>query len=370
MSRSAGLRALAVAFPEMVRTNDYWRRRQPELVARSEAETVGRVWSPPAGEPLDAFTAEMQPFMSDPFRGGKERRVLAPGERTLDLEAKVARQALDAAGLEPKDVELMLVSSLMPDTLAVGNAAYLARELGIGGAAWNLESACSSALIGLQTATAYVKSGEYRNVLVVASCAYSRDIDESDALSWTVGDGAAAMVVGEAPAGEGVLAFKTVHTAQSCGAMFHELTRDAAGEPAIRMRAGKGAGRLIRETALRVIDECCRGAVEKAGVKLEDVAFLAVTTPVAWYSRFASRALGFDASQTIDTYPSYNNTGPVLVPTNLHHAAHAGKFKKGDLVLLHSVGSVATACAAVIRWGDVALGPMPGPGLREPLEAA
>lgn len=360
MSISVGIRSLAVAYPSHVRTNDFWRERYPEMVATAGDKHLARVWSAPENEPTvpSPFVEAMEPYFADPFRGAVARRVLAHGESALSLELPAARQALEARGMKPIDVELLIVCSFLPDSIGIGNAAFVAKELGVRCPAWNLETACSSALVALETASALVKSGAYANVLVVISCTYSRVTPETDTLSWATGDGAAAFVVGEVPAGDGVLGMKTVNTAEHCGAMYYEL-ESGPDRPVIRMRAAKAAAGALRVTSERAVMECCLGAAKAAGVSLADIDFFAVPSPVAWYTTFCARALGFPVERTINMHSVFANTGPVLMPTNLYFAALNGKIHRGSLVMLHTVGIVATASAAVVRWGDVTLGPAP-----------
>jgi 3-oxoacyl-[acyl-carrier-protein] synthase-3 len=361
MSGTAGIRALAVSFPRTVRTNEHWRERYPEMVADAEQKTLARIWAGPSGPAAssDPFDAEMAPYLSDPFRGTVERRVLAPGETSLMLEAQAAREALAAAAMTPGDVDLMIVSSFLPDTIGVGNAAFLARELGLRGAAWNLETACTSSVVALQTACALVQSGQYRNVLVVVSCTYSRVAEETDSLSWFLGDGAGAFVVGPAAAGEGFMGARVIHTGVTCGTFYYDLVADPGAAPRVRMQATAATGRVLKETAVPFLRECAEGAAHAAGVSLRDIDFFAFNTPTAWYAAFCTRALGVDPSRTISTYPRYANIGPALMTANLFHAAREGRVRKGDLVMVYAVGSVSSAAAAVMRWGDVSLGREP-----------
>lgn len=118
--------------------------------------------------------------MSDPFRGTVERRVVSQDETSLSLEYQAAIDVLQAAKLQPEDIDLMLVTSLFPEQVTPGNAAFLAGQLGLTSAAWNIESTCTSVLVSLQTACSLVRTGEYRNVLVVVSSTYSRYTDEND----------------------------------------------------------------------------------------------------------------------------------------------------------------------------------------------
>ena len=87
------------------------------------------------------------------------------------------------------------------------------------------------------------------------------------------------------------------------------------------------------------------------------VAFFVFNTPTAWFAEFAAGTLGVSPSRTVDVNPKYGNIGPALLPVGLHEAAREGRIRRGDLVLCYSVGSVSTAHAAVLRWGDVAIAP-------------
>lgn len=362
MQEPIGIKAITVSFPSLLRTNDYWRQKYPELVTQAEQRTLAKLFS--SSEPTiksSEFDLEMAPYLSDPFRGAIERRVLAPGETSLMLEKRAAMDALEVAKLSPEKVDLMIVTTLFPEQIAPGNASFLVRELGLRSPAWNLESTCSSALVALQNACALVQTGEYQNVLVVVSCVYSHFVDEDDTLSWFMGDGAGAFVVGALKPNQGVMGTKIVHTAATCGAFFNELTLDAQGNPRMRIQTGKNASKQIRDTGVEFVRTCSEGAAAAAGVTLDQIDFFAFNTPTAWYANLCTRALGIDSDRTINLYPQYANIGPVLPITNLYHAAQAGKIQENNLVLVYTIGSASTAAATVMRWGDVAVGSVPAP---------
>ena len=358
-----GIRSLAVQFPSVVRTNEYWRARYPEIVAASESRTLAQVFNPKdsTAESL-AFDVAMRPFVFDVFRGTVERRALGPGETQIGLEQRAASEAIAAAGLSPDDIDLMICCSFLPENLGLGDAAFLVQRLGLRCPAWNLESTCSGALIAFQTACAHIRAGDYRNVLVVVSCAYSPVMDEEDTLSWFLGDGIGAFVVGPLRQGQGLLATKNVHTAETCGAFFWDLVNGKdGGPPRVHVKAGKSPGRALRDTSAPLVRACCAGAAEAAGVKLGDIDFFVFNTPVAWYHDFAARALEIDPARTFTTYPMYANIGPALTVANMYHAAQAGHLREDALVLVFAIGSVSNAAASVMRWGDVKLGPAPTP---------
>lgn len=365
MPRAVGIRSLSVNFSGTIRTNDYWRERHPDIVAAAEQKTLAKLWAVEAGvAPTHPFDIAMDPYLKDPFRGAVERRVLQKGEDALSLQVRAARGALEVARLEPRDVQLTIVSTFYPDKFDTGNAPFVARDLGLGGTAFNLESACSSSLVGLHTACGLVRAGFYDRVLVVVACSYSHALDDSDTLGWFLGDGAGAFVVGEVPEGEGFVAASAEHTADTCGVFYAELEADPVAGLRVRSRAEPRAGRVLRDTSEPYLVRCCESAARAAGVSLSEIDFFIFHTPTAWFAAFASRVLGIDPKRTISVYKLYGNIGSALMPANLYHAAHEGRIKKGDLVMLYAVGSVSSASAVVMRWGDVALGPPPPPPLR------
>jgi len=317
-------------------------------------KSLGKLWA--KGDAPNVFTAAMLPYLDDPFRGTVERRALAKGETALALEAEAARGALAAAGMSPGDVDLLIVTSFQPDQVGVGNAAFLARELGVARPAWNLESACASSVVSFHTACGLVQAGQYRRILVVASCTYTRNADDADSVSWFLGDGCGAFVVGRTEEGYGLLGMHTVPTTETCDTFYYALDGGSAdAPPRAVMQCTPSSGKILAETAEPHLVACCEGAAREAGVAMKDIDFLVCNTPTAWFSAFAARALGIDESRTISTFPRYGNVGCALMPANLHAAAKAGRIRRGDLVMLYAVGSVSTASAAVVRWGDVAL---------------
>ncbi|MCA9705444.1 MAG: hypothetical protein KDK70_06340 [Myxococcales bacterium] len=364
--RPVGIRALAVCFPELRRTNALLRRRFPQIVAQAEQRRLAEVWSRGSlgDQEQEGYDEPFRRFLEDPFRGTVERRVLAPGQPSLELETAAARRALEAASLAVGDVDAILVCSFQPDQPGIGNAAFLARALQTRCPAWNLEAACTSATVGLQTGASLVRAGEAQHVLVVVSTSYSRTFELDDTFGWFLGDGCVAFVVGPESPGRGYLGSHMINTSNTCGTFWYRMVEGAQG-PWLKIENDPGAGAMLRETAAPNLVACAQGAAASAGVDLRDVDFFVFNTPTAWYASFCTRTLGIDPERTIDLYPRYANIGPCLWPTSLHHAAAEGRISPDDLVLVYSVGTVSMAGAVVMRWGDVGLGPLPGPGRLE-----
>jgi 3-oxoacyl-[acyl-carrier-protein] synthase-3 len=363
-----GISSLALKFPSLIRTNDYWRNYFPEHFSQSKTRHRQRVnhclQSSSSATGVDLWSQEVSPYLADSFRGNVERRVLSQDETSLMLEEQAAREALAAANLSSCDIDLLIVSSLFSEQIAVGNAAYLACQLSLECPAWNLESTCSSALIALQNARALIQTGEYQRVLVVTSHAGSHAVDETDTLSWSMGDGAGAFVVSSLNPNQGVLSIKITQTSTTCDAYSYELAVGSQGKPKLRIQTGSNAIALA-ETAVDHVRTCCLEAVTKAGLTLDDINYFAFNTPTAWYASVCSRALNINPQRAINLYSRYANIGPVSAIANLYHAAHSGKIRENDLVLVYTNGAAATAAAIVMRWGNVTLGTPPAPPLSD-----
>jgi len=358
MHPSVGMLSLSVQYPRHVVTNDEIRSRSPALVADAEHRSMARLWSGRAEDtgPPDAWGAAMRPHLQDPFRGAVERRHLRDGESSLALELAAAREAMARRGVAPEAIDLVIAVSFLPDQISPGNSAFVCRELGLRAAAFNLETACSGSLVAFQTACALVQAGKYRTILVVVSCDNSRRSDPGDTLGWFLGDGAAAFIVGEVPAGEGLLAQAARHTGSLCDTFRYSLEVDPDGAPRLWMRANPSAGSMLTRLQDGFILDVTRECLARAGLRPADIRLFVHNTPTAWFHRYFAALLDVDPARTVSAYSWVGNIGPVLIPSNLHFAAARGRLVPGDLVLLYAIGTVSSTAAAVVRWGDVTLG--------------
>lgn len=367
---SVGVSSLALSFPSIKLTKDYYRENYPDLLASVEQKNLAKLFSPCSFTPTNEYELEMIPYLEDPFRGTVERWVLGPGESSLTLEYRAAMDALNAAKLACDDIDILLVASFLPEQIGFGNAAFLARQLGMRCAAWNVDATCASTPVALETACALVQSGRYRRALVVISCTYSRFFDQDDTLSWFFSDGAGAFVVSALKPTQGLLGSKTINTSVLCDQFPFKLTLDEQGNQHLRMQVLKGTNKMIGETAVELLRTCCSGAIAAANVTLEQIDFFIFNTPTAWFAKFCIRVLGIDPQRTINIYPFYANIGPTLSLASLYHAAQLGKIRENHLVLIYGFGAASSASASVMRWGDVTLSREPHKQLDFALTAA
>ncbi len=357
MSKSIGLHSIAVKVPDRVLTNDYWRRQHPELVAQAEERISAIAQS--GWQEAAAPSREMAPYFKDPFQGSKERRVLAEGGTALELEAQAAREAMAIAQLDTTDIDLLICTSAQPDHYGIGSATFLARELELRGAAWNIESEGASALIALQTACSLIETGQFRRALVVTSCTYSRLAPETQIESWGLGDAATAMVVGPVADSLGYRTGHSVHTGDSRAAMDYQLEDGKHQTLRYRLRKNRQAASALQATAEQHLVACARQALDKAKLTFADIDHFVFNTPFAWSAAFFAKTLGIDTAQTSNIYPFYADAGPALLGLNLFHASHWKNLQPSERVLLCSVDTASSCTSAVLCWGDVALGAAP-----------
>lgn len=352
--KRAGIRSIAVAFPETVRGNSFWRERYPELIASLEERAAKQVWEPSTGDGA-AWSESMAPYLSDVFRGSVERRVMVGEQRCLDLELLAARRALTAAKMSSSDIDLVLITTFFPDHVGIGNGVHFARAMEMSCPCWNIESACGSALADLLLAASMVESGRARNVMVVVSCGYARALDERNPMSWTSGDGASALIVSMERDGFGFLGSRAFATTDTIGAFRCEAVPYAPTGQTVQFGATPEAAAMLARSAAKNLPRCAEGALRASGKTLDELDFVVLPTPAAWFSEFGQRVLGIRPDQTIDTYARFSNTGPVLSPQNLYFAAREGRIRPGDHLLFMVMGSESSCGGLVMRWGDVAI---------------
>lgn len=357
---SFGMKSLSVAFGSVLRTNDYWKARYPEVVAQAEENGLAKLWGRgQRAEAPDAFGRTMAPYLGDPFRGTRERRWRAAGETSLSLELAAARGALSALSLDVDDIDLALVTSFPADRFGVGNAAHFAAELGLRAPAWNYETACSGSVVGLHMATSLLGSGNYRRILVAASTSNSVCAEDRNSLGWFVGDGAGAFVVERVDEGHGVLGWKILNSVGTNDMFVIDSIPDGRGGTRLYTRATEAANAMARDPAEPYLRGCVDGALSMAGLGVHDVDFWVFNTPNAWYADFCAAVLGVSSDRYHSVYPLYANIGAALMPATLYHAVHDGKVQPGQVVGLYSIGSTSTAACLIMRLGDLALGPYP-----------
>lgn len=351
---AAGIEAIATYLPSGLRTNAFW-------------PVTGPATAPgPAPNSRRIFDEEMWPYLSDPFFGAVQRRVMAGPETSVSMGLAAAQRVLEAARIGPDDVCCLITVSMFADKIGAGDAGFLARQLNHRGGAFSVEATCAGSLRALLVACGLVGTGQCTRVLVVVTGALARAVDIDDPDSRVCGDAAAAFLVAPREPGTGVLGSCSIHTGKTCGTWLLDAVAAGPGDDGgqkVRLRTDPSVAHVLRRSAEPSLRKAVTTALERSGVTLEDIGFFVFNAASAWHAKASARVLGVDPKMTLDTFPMYGNIGPALQPVITHIGAVERNLAPEDLVLLYGYGGQAEAIAVVMRWGYVALGPLPEPAV-------
>lgn len=285
--------------------------------------------------------------------GIRERRIAADGELTSAMGLAAARAALADAGLEPGDIDLIVLATSTPDQTFPATAVTIQAELGItDGAAFDVQAVCSGFVFAMSTADNYLKSGQFKRALVIGAEAFSRILDWEDRATCVLfGDGAGAVVLeGErlngTMADRGILATSL----RSDGRYRDKLYVD--GGPSSTGTVGhlRMDGPEVFRHAVTKISQVIGETLDKAGYTAADIDWFVPHQANKRILDGAARKLGLDPERVVMTVEKHANTSAASIPLALMTACTDGRIKKGDLVLLEAMGGGFTWGALLIRW--------------------
>jgi len=290
--------------------------------------------------------------------GISERRMADPAQAASDLALPAARQALDEAGIEPADLDCILVATMSPDMIFPSTACFLQGALGaVPCAAFDLLAACSGYVYGLSMAQALVGSGQADHVLVVGSEVLTKITDFTDRTSCILfGDGAGATVVSAAaPGGRGEVLYTTLGAdGVNSGSMIFPAGGSrcpaSAGTIEERLHYIKLRGREVFNLAVRKIVEVVTQCLEACGLTHDDVALLVPHQMNLRIIRASAERLEIPTEKVFVNIDRYGNTGAATIPIALHEAHTAGRLERGDIAVLVTFGAGLTWSGAVVRW--------------------
>ena len=291
--------------------------------------------------------------------GIRERHIVDPGVATSDLAKEAATAALQRAGLTANDIGLIVVGTVTPDMMFPSTACLLQEKIGAHHAwGFDISAACSAFTYSLTTASQIVASGGAEHALVVGADVMSSIIDYKDRSTCVLfGDGAGAVVV-------------SATTDESNGAILdfeHEI--DGSGGPALCMPAGgsrrpsshetieerlhyvKQDGGTVFKFAVRKTEEISRRILERNGLTPADLNLFVSHQANRRIIQSATERLGVAPDKVIINIERFGNTTAATIPLALNDAVCSGRLKKGDLVLLASVGAGFTVGTVLLRWG-------------------
>lgn len=288
--------------------------------------------------------------------GIKERRQAAPDETTSTLSVQAARKALEMAGIEPQQLDLIICSTISPDMPLPATASLIQRDLGASTCcAFDLAAACSGFLFGLTVVDQFVKTGKSKYALVIGAELLSRYLDYQDRATCVIfGDGVAAGVLGVVNSSSGILASE-VHTN---GAFADHLYIPAGGtaRPATcetvqgREHFIKMRGNELFKVAVRSLEEVSLRVLEQANVQPDEIDLFIPHQANQRITEAVRERLGVAAERVYSNINRVGNTSSASIPICLDECVRSGRIKKGDLVLMSAFGAGVTWGSVLLRW--------------------
>jgi 3-oxoacyl-[acyl-carrier-protein] synthase-3 len=282
--------------------------------------------------------------------GIRYRHFAGPGVASSDLGLVAGRKALEAAGRQAGDIDLLIVATSTPDYVFPSTAALLQDKLGIsnGSAAFDVQAVCSGFMYALGIAEKFIRSGSHKCALVVGAEVFSRILDWRDRGTCVLfGDGAGAVVL-EASDEPGILA-SALHADGSYNHILsvpgHLAGGQPIGDPLLRMD-----GQAVFKFAVKVLADVANEVIAAAGMSADQVDWLVPHQANIRIMQSTAKKLHLPPDRCVVTVDRHGNTSAASIPLALDEAVRAGRIRRGDVVLLEGVGGGFTWGATLLKF--------------------
>ncbi|OGT96692.1 MAG: 3-oxoacyl-ACP synthase [Gemmatimonadetes bacterium RIFCSPLOWO2_02_FULL_71_11] len=293
--------------------------------------------------------------------GIRERHWVRDGQVTSDLALEATKMALERAGMQAGDLDAIIFATLSPEYMFPGSGVYLQRKLGVSTIpCLDVRNQCTGFLYGLSVADAWVKTGQYKRVLLVGAEVQSVGIDLSTRgrdLAVLFGDGAGAVILGPTDdPGRGVLSTHIYADGSQADLLWCDLGGAAHSPRMAPEYLEQGLqwpimqGREVFRSATTRMPEAVKHALEVNGLTLEDIKVLIPHQANLRISEMVQKQLGLRDDQVFNNIQKYGNTTAATIPMALHECLVAGKIGRGDLVMFAAFGSGFTWGSAAVKW--------------------
>jgi 3-oxoacyl-[acyl-carrier-protein] synthase-3 len=285
--------------------------------------------------------------------GIRQRYVAGPGETTSVLATRAAQSALMDAGLTSADIDLIVLATSTPDHTFPASATQVQEALGMNhGAAFDLQAVCSGFVYAISVADKMLTGGMHRRALVIGAETFSRILDWDDRTTCVLfGDGAGAVVL-EARDGGGSIADRGILTAHLRSDGRHREKLFVDGGPSSTGTVGhlRMQGREVFKHAVAMITDVIEATYAASGTSSADIDWFVPHQANKRIIDASAEKLGIAPEKVVTTVDRHANTSAASIPLALDVAAHDGRIKPGDLVLLEAMGGGFTWGAVLVRW--------------------
>ena len=289
--------------------------------------------------------------------GIRERHLVDKGVATSDLSVEAAKRALAERGLAPADIEVIIVATVTPDMFFPSTACLVQHKLGAKGTwGFDLSAACSAFVYALQAGAQFIASGAHKKVMVIGADVMSSIIDYTDRATCVIfGDGAGAVILEPAEDGSlGIIDY--LHEIDGAGACSLYMPGGGSLNPSThetvdrKMHYVHQDGQAVFKYAVKKMAELCEKILERNQLKGSDIKVFIPHQANKRIITATAERLGMDPASVIINIERYGNTTAGTIPLAMQTAREEGRLKKGDLVLLASVGAGFTVGATLLRW--------------------
>lgn len=285
--------------------------------------------------------------------GIRERHIAADGETTADLGEAAARRALEAAGLGPDDIDLIVLATSTPDNTFPATAVEIQARLGVRrGAAFDVQAVCSGFVYGLATADSMLRTGLASRALVIGAETFSRILDWTDRTTCVLfGDGAGAVVI-EARSGEGSMADRGVLTAhlRADGRHKDKLYVDGGVSSTGTVGHLRMEGKEVFKFAVGAVTDVIEAAFDATGFDGDTIDWFIPHQANRRIIEGSARKLGIDLAKVVLTVDRHGNTSAASIPLALDTAVRDGRVQPGQILLLEAMGGGFTWGSIILRW--------------------
>jgi 3-oxoacyl-[acyl-carrier-protein] synthase-3 len=288
-------------------------------------------------EDIDSFGNDTDAQWTKKMLGIEERRVVED-ENPSDLAYHAAVNAIQDAGIDKEDIDLIIVATSSPDRISPSTAILMAKRLDIKKPAFDINAVCTGFVYGIQMATSLISTKQYKNILLIGADAYSRITDWKRRDCVFFGDGAGAIILSEVKEG-------WIHT---------DLYGDPNGKEAFTCHHSGGKfqmdGKAVYDFGTSVLPSTIKSSLEKLNIPKEDVAWIIPHQPGHRVLLKTAELLDFPVEKIVFNMTKFANTAGASIPMALDSLYKSNKIKSGDILVLPAIGSGWTYGVSVLKY--------------------